>query len=385
MRALFEIPTAISTATYNWTLGFFRSTTHTNTMNEAKTLNLSPTDYLNNKKYSRHYFENKEFIEEGYTEIRFYNFNFTRSDFQPLLEILNPFFVFIQAEFTIEQICMLLQHDFDLSKSIYRTVSIISLDDYIQLYHFCAEHGKNKFLHGVAVHFNEESDIRPYPDDFVSSCNATSLYDVTVSQAQFNYMFEKKINSSLNLCGIILQDINISYLIDNHRDRITFSTDVFHSTFNKILLSDTSIRNSIINISCLGALAVYPECHDWFKENNLFFLIFYENGLANHCIEISVETFITEAEDNLGLLSARKISPRLHESKNFFSRLKDELVKHNESHKILVFEKMHSGEKLLWLFYYMSICPDSFITMAISLKLSTLENTISKPLLRIEQ
>ena len=394
---------AITDTAYNWTFGFFYARKTSSPQPEHKILHVSPglylTEIIDGESYHQ-YLSEKKFIDDGYTEVRLYNFDFRKFELTPLLGIIDQSFTFIQAEFTISQIQMLLQSNISLEKYRYRSVEshedngFLSHSDYTQLYDFCAKNNLQKSLHGVSVAFREESDIHFYPDDFIAVCHPISLYDVTVSQAQFDSLLSNHTDKPLDLSGIILANLDISQLINQH-ERIIFNKEGLSHLSKKICLSETSIRDSIIDFETLCTLVLRPTCIPWFYENDLTFKIRYEN-VESSLIEVNVDEFLRSlATKKPEPVSARSIRPksdfdfdaeikrnppqsariRLFQPETNSAlaiKLKNELIKIDEKHAELNIDTLPNGEKLLWLFYCIGQRPDSFFALTVNEKLKAL-------------
>ena len=352
---------------YNWTVGFF---TISAPKKEDKTLTISPAFYLKEKINGLSHYDylaGKKFLADGYTKIQFNNFDFQNPELQPLLEILHPSFFFVQAEFTVQQVCAFISNGFDLSKCYYKTVgsnSPMILDDYAKLYYFCLTHSFQKSLHGVAVYFNEESNISHFPDDFASVCNVTSFYDITVSQAQFDFLLVKKIGESLDLTGILLANMNVTYLIDDNYERIVFYKKDFSLNSKKVCLAETSIRDAIIETETVASCAKSSKFYDWFLEDCLTFTIRHYDRTAFTFIdyEINVNSIIRQLECATPIKdSQRNKTPRFYTPNAFYTALAEIVREHDPLNVDLVLNQKDKGITLLWAIYCAVHIPDSSI------------------------
>ncbi|MCX7126237.1 MAG: hypothetical protein NTU49_11050 [Gammaproteobacteria bacterium] len=355
---------------YNWTVGFFYPAATSASEQENKTLTISPAFYLTQKINGQGYHDylaEKKFLTDGYTRIQFNNFDFRNDALQPLLEILHPSFLFVQAEFTVEQVCALINNGFDLSKSYYRTVgsnSPMMIDDYLPLYYFCVAYSFQKSLHGVAVHFNEESDISCFPYDFASVCNATSFYDVILSQAQFDFLLANRIEKSIDLSGISLINININHLINENHERIFFYKEPFSRGAKKICLAETSIRESIIETETIALLATHPKFHGWFSENALTFTVRHCDRSAFTFIDykINVDSFVRKLELTTPIKdSPRNKTPRFYAPNEFYILLADTVKKQGLNNVDLALKEEDKGITLMWVIYCVVHIPSSSI------------------------
>jgi len=440
MRALLDGVTDATTATYNLTANVVATSYNLTVDTTAAAYNLvflpfhatpSPTEEKNNKliitqdmylnklinvQTYHDYLSNPELMTEGYTEIILNGFNFLKDtekgELCLLLDILqgSELFTLKNATLSCAQIKELVSNDYDLSTCTYQTPAAISTEEYFEFYLFCRKKNLLKSLHSVSVDFSDQN-LWIYPTDFASVCKPI-FNRTTLSPTQLDSLLETKkaieLNLSLvtkaekkhyqhslikqarplNLSGVQAPKINILYLLNNFKERISFEKPPEIDLSSTLYLSPTSIQYQPIDFSTLCSLAPFQRLHILFFKENLTFMIQIEDGLEIHDVEINVDAFTLElTKVEMAPLSARNASFQFEPPKQsqnnqeeqprksaiFFQQLKNELTKHNKSHQNLNFESMHNGSKLLWIFHCCAVRPNSFLALTLNTKLKQMK------------
>ena len=187
-------------AAYNtaaWCASFFQASS-----TDPQKLPLCKTDFfLQDNRFSQpasltpdeknlfQYLMDKRFLKDGYTEVIFYNFDFSRVTEEEkilcdLLLHVDQHFTFIQTTFTFPQIDNLLRMpNVTLEKSIYNTQYQASFEEYSRLFHYCLEQEKIAGLHGIRVDFSK-ADLTTLPEDIVAACQPISLKNTRITSVQ---------------------------------------------------------------------------------------------------------------------------------------------------------------------------------------------------------
>ena len=363
---------------YAWATGFFQPA---KTEPEEKILRLCEADYNLSASFIRKkctiidgenslytYLQTRRYRTDRYTKVIFNCFDFTRShDSNRLLPLVSPEFIFIQAEFTIQQIENLLSQDFDLTRCSYRVREPIFLDHYIQLYKSCATNNVQNRLHGVPVDLSD-CDLRGCPDDFLVSCTPHSTSNTDISEAQLYCLLsykEKEKLKSFNLSGLLFSNVNISQMIKNYNHMLSFNVASLYDLSGAIYLGNSSIQDAIMDLDTLLYFSHALKFQPWFKVENLIFKLRFEDGLLHHDVEVNVDNLILKLQGGSLELpgnSSRNATPRLSIKNAFFNTLEKILFKGDAFPENLSFNQMKNGEKLLWVICFAVENPQSPIT-----------------------
>ena len=360
---------------YAWATGFFQPA---KTESEEQILRLCEADYNLSASFIRKectiidgenslypYLQTRRYLADGYTKVIFNCFDFTRShDCNKLLPLVSPEFVFIQAEFTIQQIENLLLRNFDLSRCTYRVREPINLDHYVHLYESCAINNVQNRLHGVPVDLSD-CDLRGCPDDFLVSCTLHSTSDTNISEAQLYFLLsykEKEKLKSFNLSGLLFSNVDISQMIKNYNHMLSFNVVSTFDLSGTIYLGNSSIQNAIMDLDTILYFSRTLKFQDWFKAENLIFKLRFEDGLLHHDVEVNVDHLILKLQGGSHELlgnSSRNATPRLFMANGFFKKLEKTLFKGETFSENLSFDQMKNGEKLLWVIRFAVENPQS--------------------------
>lgn len=292
-----------------------------------------------------------------YDEICFNNFDFRKEnrqmDFQKILSMLDKRFIFLNAEFTPDQINTLLEKKFDLSRSTYRVYPAITMQEYKILFAIAKKNNLPSSLHGVYVDFNA-ADLRRYPPDFLSRCHPFSLIDTKISQSQFDLLTQKKMPLSLNLTGISLSKINISDCIRLHEKIISFSPYCPTSGQNTICFSKTTLQNAIIDSDVLALFAEKVIFHDWFTKLDLTITVKFKDHPQ---FSVNIEKLLSNIEAAAPAIPTK--NPGMWSGNNAAETLKNYIsVQVNFSEPVNL-TQYTQGEKFLWLMHCVVNDPQS--------------------------
>lgn len=299
----------------------------------------------------REYFVDKRFKEDGYTAVRLHNFDFTQPDCVSLVSLIKEDFVLVQSQMNLEQLWQMLRQEVPLDRSCYRLIDPISFENYAQLYEFCQQNDKVAHLHGVPVDFSN-SDVTPYPDNFVASCCPIILENTVISQQQFNQLLSGvKINRPyLNLRGLVLRDLILDDLIEQHQLAMTLKHQPACWGQKKICLPDTSISGAILSLDVLALLAQKKILHEWFDEASVDFTLRFENGIRCDDYVVNINRVLVGVE--AVFLQSSKANRLMSFSKTTFSQRLLAFLKEKKliSGEVPTFQ-MKKSEQFLWLMY----------------------------------
>lgn len=293
-----------------------------------------------------------------YDEIYLNSFDFRREtgerNFLNILPELDPRYIFLQAEFTADQIKTLLERGFDLSRSTYRVYPAIKITEYKTLYHIANQKNLLNSLHGIYVDFSAV-DLQNFSPDFVGSCYPFSFQGTKLTQEQFDFLIQYRSPRSLNLTGISLDEIDISECIRVYQKIISFSPYQLTSGLTTIGLAQTSLENTIIDIEILARLTNVERFHAWFNQTNLSIVIKNRDCYFG----INIPELLSNIESQPHIQS---ITPRLNSGATVFNQFKEYLADHYKLSSSNEYNQLSQAEKFLGLMLYMVNNPNALLT-----------------------